>query len=665
VKVNFYKYIIIYFLPIGTILAKVDSLYSPSMNFEDILEEASVDEEDSQLIELLESIYNNPLNINTTSVEELLTIPLMDISTAQKIVSHRKRYGDFFTEDELYSIKNIRRDRIKILLPFLTTTEAEANSISQKENKETDFYDKTQITLRSRAINKLQTARGFSENAYQGSKIKSYQRLKIDYTDKYRFGILSEKDAGETSFSDFASAHLEINDLFFENKIIAGDYLIEFGQGLAVWSPYAFSKGSDAVNTAVRSSRGLSAYTSADENQFFRGGAFYGNLINTSFTIFYSSKKRDANIENDKILSLPISGYHRTENEYTRKNSLHSSSFGTILNQRFSENLNVGFLYYSTKFSKYFAETNEPFSFSGNSFDFYSASYQFIFNELYLSGEFAYNGISVASINSLQLALHENLLFATSMRSYPRNFNNLFSQGFGESGTTQNEIGFYSGISWNSPIGDLDFYFDQFKFPYSSYFNPLPSSGNEFMFKYEIPLSEITELSLRYKQENKELRVLYYNQEFISDRVKRQFRTGLELHPSSNIRLRTRFDYVNVEYESAQIKENGFLIFEDIRIRIFDKIDIYGRIIFFNTDSYESRVYEFENDLRGRLTNKSLFGEGLRWYSLIKYEFLNNLELSVKYSETYKPNEISLSSGYNELPTNVNNQISIQIDARF
>ena len=51
------------------------------------------------------------------------------------------------------------------------------------------------------------------------------------------------------------------------------DYLLEFGQGLTLWSPYAFSKGADAVYPVRRTDRILRPYTSSTENNFFRGGA--------------------------------------------------------------------------------------------------------------------------------------------------------------------------------------------------------------------------------------------------------------------------------------------------------------------------------------------------------------------------------------------------------
>ncbi|MEJ2103668.1 MAG: hypothetical protein P8X47_03710, partial [Ignavibacteriaceae bacterium] len=80
------------------------------------------------------------------------------------------------------------------------------------------------------------------------------------------------------------------------------------------------------------------------------------------------------------------------------------------------------------------------------------------------------------------------------------------------------------------------------------------------------------------------------------------------------------------------------------------------------TDSFNSAIYEYENNLTGVLSNIALFGEGIRWYLLMRYRPIRILTLSVKYSETYKPKETSLGSGYNVIPGNLDNSLSFQLD---
>jgi hypothetical protein len=111
--------------------------------------------------------------------------------------------------------------------------------------------------------------------------------------------------------------------------------------------------------------------------------------------------------------------------------------------------------------------------------------------------------------------------------------------------------------------------------------------------------------------------------------------------------------------------ENGFLIFQDVRFVPIPRLNLYGRIIFFKTDSFNSAIYEYENNLTGILSNLAMYGEGTRWYFIIKYGIARYFTLSFRYSETYKPRETSFSSGLNEIKGNVDNDISLQVDFRF
>ena len=88
-------------------------------------------------------------------------------------------------------------------------------------------------------------------------------------------------------------------------------------------------------------------------------------------------------------------------------------------------------------------------------------------------------------------------------------------------------------------------------------------------------------------------------------------------------------------------------------------------MVFFKTDSFNSAIYEYENDLTGILTNVAMYGEGIRLYLLLRYKVLSHFFLSCKYSETYKPKEKTLGSGYSEINGNLDNRINLQLDLNF
>jgi hypothetical protein len=261
--------------------------------------------------------------------------------------------------------------------------------------------------------------------------------------------------------------------------------------------------------------------------------------------------------------------------------------------------------------------------------------------------------------------LTNKLSFVTSVRNYPRNFYSFRGTGFGESSNTSNEIGIYNGIRWRFDYGIINFYYDQFKFPYSSFTSDYPSSGDEFILDYQFRPVPKSLLNFRVKREDKELSQTIDNEDFTINQYRTNLRLNYDYYVLKNLRLRSRIEYVFFEQTINDVHETGYLFLQDFRYDPFQDLRIYGRIVIFDTESYNSRVYQFENDLRGVLNNPALYGKGTRWYLMIEYDFLDFARISAKYSELYKPDELSLSSGDNEILGNLDNRITVQLDIKF
>ncbi|MBT8382721.1 MAG: helix-hairpin-helix domain-containing protein [Ignavibacteria bacterium] len=670
---SLYKFLrlLFLFIPVSFListisLAQTDSSYLQTEEvLENILQEPVGEVDNSDLIEDIDLLLKNPINLNRATFEDLQIIPGIDINTAKIIIDHRNKYGNFFSVNELNAVQNLNKKVIEGLSPFLFVEKpAEIIVKDQPLGPFENFMQSSNILLRSRIINSLQTNKGFNENKFEGTKPKVYNRLLIRYNRQFQIGYLAEKDAGEKQLNEFSTYHLAINDLGIIHKAVVLDYLLEFGQGLTLWSPYAFLKGADAVYPVKRTDRILRPYTSSTENNFFRGGAAAIKFDNFIFSAFYSNNYFDANIDSltGKILSTPEDGLHRTFSEIRKRKTAREKMFGgriDFISERF---LSFGFLHYRSKFSNDF-ESSSVFDFSGKDFNYTAFYYNLYFDKLNFSGEFSYNGTSVASINIMQLALSSDFTFITSIRSYPRNYFSFHGFGFGErSGTTSNEFGIYAGFRWRTKFGLINFYYDQFKFPFATFFNPQPSNGDEFLVDYlSRPINKF-ETRIRYKYEKKDVPEMLNNTKQLVKRLRQILRLELIYSISNIIRLKGRFEYNSFKVSAIKSKEKGYLIFQDIRFAPVSNLNLYGRIIFFKTDSFNSAIYEYENNLTGVLTNIPLFGEGMRWYILLRYKIFKYMALSFKYAETYKPKEKKIGSGNTQIPLNLDNVLSIQLD---
>lgn len=80
---------------------------------------------------------------------------------------------------------------------------------------------------------------------------------------------------------------------------------------------------------------------------------------------------------------------------------------------------------------------------------------------------------------------------------------------------------------------------------------------------------------------------------------------------SNKITLRGRFEYATYDLSSIDENKSGYLVFQEMRYSPNSGLNLYSRIIFFKTDSFNSAVYEYENNLTGMLTNIPFFIRGL------------------------------------------------------
>ena len=636
-------------------------------NVEDIINKIISESEDDTdlegIINLIEDLAENPIDLNKSGISDFQKIPGVDLSAAELIIEHRKKYGNFYSVLELNSVKNIPSEIIKRIIPFVKVELYKTESFHN--NNVNKFINSLEI--RSRVVKDLQTEKGFIDNKFYGDRYKTYSRIKLNIKNKLNVGVTIDKDPGEKSINDLTSAYFSINNSGIFNKVVIGDYLVEFGQGLALWSPYSFSKSSNSISPVNKKAAFLREYKSSDENKFFRGAAIDVTLGNFNLSSFYSNNYFDANIDplTEEILSVPVDGLHRTQNEILKKHTAKENFSGGILTYKIPSKLDLGILFYHARLSNSFTPKG-VYDLKGDNFNYYSLSYHFYFPNISLSGENSFDGKSLASIINLYIELNSRISIISSVRNYPGNYANLHGSGFGEkNGGTKNEVGFYNGIRYRSGFGIFNFYFDQFKFPYPTPGSSFPSSGNEVMFNYEAQPFKYFNFNFRFKNEQKEITESNNTTKEIYGRNKASLRLDLTYQQNKFLRIKNRVELSWYKIAGLDINENGFLVFQDIRYLPINNLSLYGRIIFFKTDSFDTAIYEFENDLDGVFSVTGLSGEGTRWYILLKYKIYEVINLSLKYTELYKPKERTIGSGYSEVNGNFDNRLSFQIELKF
>ncbi len=655
-----------------------------SFQEEVLLEDLKSEEDDSKILDFLQDLKRNPYDLNKVTLSQLENIPFISKIIAKKIIDYRNEIKVFRSKRALLKIEGITDDlyeKIKIYLVVRQSTkdiliDETGRKISVSKLKTQESF---KVRARFRIIQDLQQRDGFLTGKYSGSRPKIYNQVNSKY-DKFNYklevNLTLEKDAGEKNLNDFVSGFLELKNYNFIKNIVAGDYTLNFSQGLAMWSSQSFSKGIDAVNPLKKKGKGIDGYSSVNEVQFFRGGAARLNFNYFNFDLFYSNNLYDAAIDSsiNEVTSFYYDGYHRTSSETARKNSALEKLFGGRITFE-KESMRLGTTYWKSKFSKSIIPDSliQLYNFSGTSANMIGFDYDFIYKNMNFYGELARSqSNSIANMNSLQITFFKFADILFSYRNYPIDFAPLHSFGFGErNGETYNEIGFYSGITFR-PVKGLvvNSYFDQFKFPYRTFFNPVPTSGTDFLTNMEWRAGRGFVLNLKYKNESKELirtTMDEFNRDIkrVDNRNQVNIRAGFIYHLTERFRVRSRYEYVNVCYSNFGGDNKGYLFFSDLRIIPVTGLVIDTRFIFFDTDDYDSRIYEFESDILGVMSNIALYGQGRRWYLLLKYKPFSHIELAAKYAETYVDGAKSIGSGNDEIIGDINNRISVGVEIGF
>ena len=651
------------------LLLTINNCLAQDPQIEELVETDDEYSDQSELISLLSKYEKNPININTATIKQLTILPWIPYYLAKDIISYRQESGGFNDISELLKIQNMSLEIFNNISLYVTIADTKGKYSFK-------------INTRSRLVRKLEESIGYEKGYYYNSPNKYYNKIETTVNNYLTMGALLEKDSGEKKINDFSSYYLNFQDSKDRIKFIVGNYRLAIGQGLVFWNPYSYSKGSNTIYSTKKKDRGLLNYTLVDENASLYGVGSQICLNTYQLLFFYSKHKLDAtkNI-NNLITNFYQTGYHRTTTEKLKKDNLEETIIGSRLAIQIMQNLRIGNTLYRSRYDKPIENNNiirSRYNFNGSSNFLYSFDFDYLMKNINIYGEYARSknngtGLVLGSIFSFK-----SISFVILYRNYAKNFHSLHGGGFGENrGNPQNEQGFYYGCQYKIlPGTKISLYYDIFKYPWRTYYDNLPISGSDFLFQIEKKYSRDLSLLFRIKHKKREKNLKIkdnYQREIYNffTENKLNLRLQLEYWPFTKLKLRGRIEKCNVDFNH---KYSGLLLYQDLKYYIMKNFILYYRLSFFDTDSYESRMYQFENDLPFVLTNYMLYGKGHRWYVCIKYEPFKNIYISAKFSSTNYQEVTSLinneyndtiSSGYNLIKGDSVHKISLQIETQL
>jgi len=652
----------------------------------------------SDLIDDYLFYYQNPINLNSSDIEQLVELHLLNDIQLNNLRSYISRFGQLYSVFEIKNIPGFDAQTIQNIRPFIKVTDVR---VRQKIRPNQIFkYGKHQLILRYSQV--VEPSVGFTlpvdsaserpGSTYLGSAQALYLRYAFRYKQKLRFGFTLDKDAGEfftqnqlgdsvkqilkgksNYIIDFFSAHVYAADIGILKKIVIGDYHLEFGQGLTMWSGLAFGKSAEAVKVK-RFGRGIRPNTSANENRFFRGAAATLGWKGFAITGFYSYNAIDANltsnnlIDEESISSILETGKHRTINELLAKNAIHITAFGgrASYNYKF---LKVGVTTFQTRLSAQMQVDDQlykQFYFSGNKLSNFGFDLSLSFNKFNFFGEVSgSNPGGLAGLGGINAYLSDRFVFTILYHDYSKDYHNLFTNPFAVSSSIANEQGLYIGFrALLHKNLSLNGYADHFRFPWLRYRTDSPNSiGKDYLLQLNIIISRNVDMYFRYryrlKQEN-------YSDEYdytpsTIDIQRNEFRYFISYKIFESLIFKNRIDYVLFSDEKGE-NERGYLMYQDILYRpVHFPLEVTFRYALFDTRGYDSRIYTYENDVLYAFSVPSYFDKGQRIYLMLRYRAMKQLDIWVRIARTVYSNKLSIGSGADEIDGNTKTEIKVQI----
>ncbi len=633
---------------------------------EDLLEsggEAMSDDTDIQeILEDLEHFRQNPLKVNVANSKEFLKLHLLSELEINNLIAFRKKTGTIYSLYEMASIDGFTPDILEKIEPFISF------EIQENNNR------------RKRVVNDLfvRSTRSFSSSAsdqskYEGSPERYYSRIK-HVSANIEYGMVNEKDPGEAFFRksnkqgfDYTSAFLNFKIDQAGNRIYVGDYHVRFGQGLVAWQGFSMGKSAEATQV-LRSNQGIRSYSSTDENQFFRGFAAQVKSGNFTFSPFLSRNRIDAHLDtlNGEAFfgAFQTSGYHRAESEIAGENSLRQLVGGANMvysYDRWSFGLTTVYTHFDAKLDR----SGEPYNLflpDGKESIVTGFDWKGSIKKVFFFGEAAISKNSgKAFLAGIMTKPASNAEFSMVYRNINRTYSSFFSNAFTESSRINDEHGMYLGVKvLPASRWMIQAYADFFRHKWIKYTTAAPARGTEFSVQVSYNPSRESGFYLKFFQEGKEQRLIATNLKYNELQLINRLRLNFTHDVNEQISIKSR---IESSFYSKIIKEKGYLIYQDVIFKPAGKsFSMNGRLAYFSTDGYNSRLYAYENDVLYSFSVPALYGKGLRSYFNFQQKLGLKLTLWLKLSETYQFAQVVEN---NKVDSSSKTEIKIQMRYQF
>lgn len=652
---------------------------------ESLAEQQNGEPEDDYYVQSLVNLGKNKINLNTAGEDDLRQLQFLSDLQIDNFFKYKKLLGNLLSLYELQAIPGWDLETIRGVLPFVKVQDAVTLVANFKQRFTSGQHS---ILLRLQEV--LEKSDGFLRpdsiaTRYPGGPEKVLFRYKYVFRNLLQFGITGDKDAGEQFFKgrqkqgfDFYSFHLFARKIGPVKLLALGDFTVNMGQGLIQWQSLAFKKSSD-ITAIKRQAEILRPYNSSGEYNFMRGAGITVGMKNLDFTIFGSVHKLDGRLNTDTsqtnedyISSILNSGYHRTSSEILKKNTISQSAVGGNISYHkagFHFGVNGVSLKFSSPLSAGISSYNQ-YAIQGQDWHNYSTDYSFTYHNFHVFGEVAIDkNYSKALVSGVLVSLDEKVDASFVYRNIEKSYQAFYGNAFTENTSPTNEKGLFTGIAIKPyPFLKIDAYADIFSFPWLKYRVDAPSSGSEYLLQISYNPTRRIQCYSRFKNDNKAINLSGSGAALrqVYEQPKKSWRTQISYNISRQLSIDQRVELLWFQPHEERNNQQGFLLYLDGNYRLKSMpVSLNGRLQFFETDGFDSRIYAYESDVLYSYSIPQFMGKGFRYYLNTKIDLTRKTTIWCKWSQSIFANQNSIGSGLDKISGNKKSEIKLQMLYNF
>jgi hypothetical protein len=639
----------------------------------------------------LEHLKNHPLNLNHASFEEMLQLPFLNEIQVNNLYLYTRTYGTIYSPSELFAVDGFDTATVLKILPFV--------GVGKPPPKHTIRFKDLFSSGRSDFIilykQILQKQKGYSvsdsalminpDAGYLGSPQRYSFRYTYKFFDRISLGISGEKDAGEEFFKgsqkggmDYYGGYVCLMNTGILKSLIIGNFRAGVGQGLVLGTGYSLSSDPNSGRLGCPAT-GVKPCLSTSETGHLSGIAATVKLRSFDLSAFYSYQRKDANPaetdslsgETTMITSIGGSGYHRLPKEIANENIIRENIFGGNLNWR-NNILSIGITGFHSNWSallkpKFY--TYNKFSFRGKENLNIGADFRLSLKNIYAFGEIGRSmNSSYAWLAGGQFSPDPDLAFSILYRDYQRDYQDLLCNSFGQNSTNANERGFlftfylkmFSKFSFSG-------YADLFQFPWLKYQVDFASHGSEFQLQCDYAAAKNLLMNLRCRFRTKEVNIPGSTEALSMLEESRclDIRFQADWSIGNETALRTRIEFLENKKE-IDYHHYGYLLSQGISYKPLSKrISVSLLYALFDTDTYNERIYAYENDVLYGYSVPSYYGKGIHFAALAEWIPVRWLTVWVKCGHTMYTDRNRIGTGLEEIEGNKKTEVTVEMRLRF